>query len=126
MSHFKFIHIADLHLDVPMKHISHVLEESSLATFHALENLIEYVKEEKPDAVLFSGDIWNDEDMSLKARLVIKKACEIFDGLNIKVYIIHGNHDPLNTIFQKLALPKNVHVFGTSVESIPLDRKSVV
>ncbi len=117
MKEFKFIHAADLHLDVPMKNLPLFSSTSSHATFNALENLYQFTIKEKPDALLLSGDIWNHEDASLKARLAIKEMCEKLHNFNIQVYIAHGNHDPLDQNFKYIQWPNNVHVFNEKVES---------
>ncbi len=111
MPSFKFIHAADLHLDVPMQKISNELALSSQATFQALENLVKIAVQKQVDAVLFVGDIWNDEDASLRARLMFKKACDTLNKHCIKVYIAHGNHDPLTKRFQSIQYPENVVLF---------------
>ncbi len=128
MSEFKFIHAADLHLDVPMKHIkSSGMNNTADMTFKALNNLIDFAIKEKVDALLLAGDIWNHEDASLKARLALKKACETLQKAEIKVYIIHGNHDPLEDNFQYLTLPDNVFIFKDTIETVPFikDEKEI-
>ncbi len=121
MSQFKFIHAADLHLDVPMRHVKHIPALTDI-TFKALDALVQAAKKEKVDAVLFSGDIWNSEDTSLKARFTFQKACEALEKLNIKVFIAYGNHDPLEDDFQKLNLPENVFFFKENYEAIPFEK----
>ncbi len=120
---FKFIHVADLHLDVPMKNIVTATNIATNATFTALDNLVQCALEHRPDAVLFVGDIWNHEDASLKARLSFKNACEELNRHNIHVYLVHGNHDPLTSAFQSLKLPENVHVFPDFVESVIFEKQ---
>ncbi len=121
MSQFKFLHAADLHLDVPMKHIKHISTLKD-TTFKALNNLVDCAKKEKVDALLLAGDTWNSEDASLKARFALKKACEDLQKANIKVYIVHGNHDPLDDIFKNMSFPENVHIFSEECESIALEK----
>ncbi len=119
MKEFKFIHAADLHLDVPMKNMPLFSEFTSYATFMALENLLSFALKEKPDAILLSGDVWNHEDLSLKARLLLKNVCEKLQKADIKVFLAHGNHDPLENSFSYVQLPENVHIFSRNAEKIP-------
>ncbi len=114
MKDFKFLHAADLHLDVPMQQISADIALSSQASFIALENLVEIAVQKQVDALIFAGDIWNDEDASLRARLAFKRACDTLHKHNIMVYIAHGNHDPLTKTFQSIQYPENVVLFPAS------------
>ncbi len=123
MSQFKFLHAADLHLDVPMKHIKHISALKD-TTFKALNNLVECAKKEKVDALLLAGDTWNSEDASLKARFALKKACEELQNNNIKVYIVHGNHDPIDEVFQSMSFPENVFFFNEEYESIVFEKNN--
>ncbi len=122
MSQFKFIHAADLHLDVPMRHIKHIPSLQDI-TFKALDALVTAAKKEKVDAIIFAGDIWNSEDASLKARFAFQKACESLEKLNINVYIACGNHDPLEEDMQKSNLPANVFIFKEFYEAISFEKE---
>ncbi len=123
MQKFKFLHVADVHLDVPMQKISTKLNIAADATFLALENLVQFALEKKVDAVIFAGDIWNDEDASLRARLKFKKATDILSKNNISVYVAHGNHDPLTKEFESIQYSENVHVFTENMTSFSFKKE---
>lgn len=116
-----FIHVADLHLDTAFSAISHLGKEKLSerlcdAPFDALENLLKLCKEKQPNFVILSGDVYNNEEGSLKARFALNDAFERLKELDITVYYAHGNHDPYiapsKQNNQNIECPENVHVFS--------------
>lgn len=85
----KIIHTADWHLG-KLVHQLHMTEDQE----YILDQFIEIVKNEKPDAVIIAGDLYDravppKEAVDLLNRTLITL---IFD-LNIPVLAISGNHD---------------------------------
>ena len=125
MSLFKFVHTADLHLDsqfqgitTQSQRIAHYLRE---ATFLAFNNLISICLEEKVDFLVIAGDIYNQEDNSLRSQLKFRDGLARLAEHNITVYAVHGNHDPAGSISQAIAWPENVHIFGhDQVTTLPV------
>lgn len=120
---FTFIHAADLHLDSPFKGMSGlpgaVRERIKESTFAALERLVHSAFREKADFVVISGDIYDAADRSLRAQLRFQKAVSRLAEAGIGVYLIHGNHDPMNGGRASLDWPDKVHVFPADrVESV--------
>ncbi|MCM3626553.1 DNA repair exonuclease [Paenibacillus glycanilyticus] len=115
---FRFIHAADLHLDSPFRGMSKVpdaLKERLMAsTFSALRRLTETAIREQVDFIVISGDLYDEADRSLKAQLILMKEWERLQQHGIAVFVIHGNHDPLNGARAELKLPSNVTQFGAS------------
>ncbi len=123
----RYIHAADLHLDAAFKGVrSQVGQAGSLpasleqcltaATFTALDNLVALCERERPDFLLLAGDIYNEEDQSLKAQLALRDACVRLQKISLPVYIVHGNHDPLSSRLKMIAWPENTHIFGAEME----------
>ncbi len=56
----------------------------------------------------------------------MKNMCEKLCEENIKVFITHGNHDPLDHNFQSLVMPQNVYIFSDEVQTIPLEKDGEV
>lgn len=117
MKEVRYIHAADLHLDTPFTGLSRRLapeagEMLRQATFDALENLVRLCEREKPDFLLLAGDIYNEEERSIRAQLRLADACARLDRLNIPVFISHGNHDPLSSRISSINWPDNVKIFG--------------
>ncbi|MFW6178963.1 MAG: metallophosphoesterase, partial [Desulfohalobiaceae bacterium] len=118
MSSFRFVHAADLHLDAPFQGLS--LDSKELgqrlrqSTFQALENLVWLCLQQKADFLLISGDVYNQEDRSLRAQLRFREALDQLSKQGVAVYLVHGNHDPVGSSIQALTWPENVHVFTCS------------
>lgn len=113
---FRFLHTADLHLDSRFAGLAHIspairsyLRES---TFAALGRLVHVAVQEEVDFVVISGDVYDASDASLQAQLRFQEALKALDQQGIGVFLIHGNHDPLDGLRLTTDLPSNVMVFG--------------
>ncbi|EDL63482.1 metallophosphoesterase family protein [Bacillus sp. SG-1] len=122
MSEVRFIHTADLHLDSPFKGLKHLPEELfqrvKNSTFQSLERIVDKAIALKVDFVLMAGDLYDEEDRSIRAQARLKKQFERLDHTGIDVYVIHGNHDYLGNYWSHLQMPDNVKVFGSDVEAV--------
>lgn len=126
---FRFIHAADLHLDSPFRGLAKAPERirESLAgsTFAALRRLTETAIREQVDFIVLSGDLFDEADRSLRAQLLLLREWERLAEHQISVFVIHGNHDPLNGARAQLKLPDTVHIFGADhMEYRPAYRKN--
>lgn len=117
MMTFRFIHAADLHLDSPFRGMQGlpqtIRERVRESTFAALDKLVKLAIHERVDFVVISGDVYDLADRSLRAQIRFQKAMEALSGQGIQVFVIHGNHDPLDGRAAKLHWPSSVHIFGT-------------
>jgi len=126
-----FIHTADLHLDSPFTGLEHlpesIFKRIQESTFTAFERVIELAAKEKVDFILIAGDLYDDEDRSLKAQLRLKKQFERLNEEGIQVFIIFGNHDHTGGNWVHIQWPENVHIFSDrDVECIPFVRDGKV
>ncbi len=125
MHSLRYIHAADLHLDTTfsgLRHKSSNLHENlhsilQNSTFTALERLVNLCEREKPDFLVIAGDIYNEEDQSLKAHLALRDACIRLQKLHIPVFLVHGNHDPMSSRLQSIVWPDNTYTFGTDMNA---------
>lgn len=113
---FRFLHAADLHLDSRFAGLAQLpqairsyLRES---TFAALGRLVGVAVEEKVDFVVISGDVYDVSDASLQGQLRFHEALKELGAHGIRVYLIHGNHDPLDGPRLNMELPEHVTLFG--------------
>jgi len=122
-----FVHAADLHLDSPYKGIkdlsSRLGEKIKESTFQSLTAIVDLAVDQQVDFVLFSGDIYDLEDRSIKAQIVFKEEMQRLNDQGIPVCLIHGNHDFLGNEADHLSLPSNVTVFPSEVETIYIQTK---
>lgn len=127
MPAFRFVHAADLHLDAAFAGVSRDLsprlaDRLHRATFTAWERLVDLCLAERPDALLIAGDVHNHEDGSLRAQVALRDGCARLTDAGMRVFIAHGNHDPLTSRVHSLRWPDGVTVFGPQVESHALTR----
>ena len=128
MAQFRFIHCSDLHIDSPFKGLTSqnptlasVLRES---TFKAFQNIARLALQEKVDAVLIAGDVFDGADRSLQAQLKFRRILKELSDQKIKIFIAHGNHDPLNSWSQTLEWPEHVTIFpGNKVQRVPVQKE---
>jgi len=128
---FKFIHCSDLHIDSPFKGFSSVehslVEILRQSTYQAFQNIVELALKEEVEAVLIAGDIYDGAEKSLEAQLKFRRGLQQLSDAEIDTFIVHGNHDPLDSWSASLGWPERVHVFsGTQVECIPVEKNGVV
>lgn len=100
MSEVKFIHTADLHLDTPFKGLSSWNSELSKklkdATFRSFKTIIDQCIGRKVDFLIISGDVFDNENKSLAARLRFEAELKRLAQKGINAYISCGNHDPFD------------------------------
>ncbi len=128
MAGLTLLHAADLHLGSPFKGLAAEGELPQLfadCTFDAFTRLVDLALAQRVDAVLLAGDLYDQKDRSLRARLHLKEQLQRLDGAGIPTFIVHGNHDPLDTDPGGVVLPASVKVFGPDLEEIELARFSV-
>ncbi|AIQ46448.1 metallophosphoesterase [Paenibacillus sp. FSL R7-0273] len=113
---FRFLHAADLHLDSRFAGLAQLpqavrsyLRES---TFAALGRLVGVAIELEVDFVVISGDVYDVSDASLQGQLRFQEALKELAAHGIGVYLIHGNHDPLDGPRLQMELPAGVTVFS--------------
>lgn len=125
MKPFRFVHAADLHLDSPFigmaevpAAVRNILRAS---TFAALDRLTELAVSVKADFVVLAGDVYDGAERSLRAQLRFQKAMERLAEHGISVFVVHGNHDPMDGHAARLVWPQSVHFFPAGeVERVPV------
>lgn len=85
----KFIHLSDLHIGKT------ILEQSLIEDQeYMLNQIIEIIKNEKVDAVLIAGDVYDRSVPSSEAvNLLDEFLNNLIKKIKVKVFIISGNHD---------------------------------
>jgi len=97
---FRFIHAADLHLDTPYEGIGRASEEVQRelqdASLEAFDGLVDLALEREVAFVVISGDIYDGAERGLRAQMRFLNGLRRLSAANIRTFIIHGNHDPLD------------------------------
>ena len=114
----KFVHFADVHLDMPftsLRNNKELVKRRRLEQKFIFRKAIDLVKEEKAEVLLIAGDLFENkfvEDDTI--TYIISCLNEIS---NTKVYIAPGNHDPLikSSPYNTFEWPENVFIFGSEV-----------
>jgi len=131
MTCFRFIHCSDLHIDSPFKGLGSVqpqlAERLRGSTFQAFHNIVDLAVREKVDAVVIAGDVYDGGDKSLQAQLKFRRGLIELGDAGIPSFIVHGNHDPLDSRFSKLVWPEQATVFsGKNVEGHAIRKNGTV
>lgn len=116
MESLRFIHAADLHLDSPFRGLANTVprlrDELQTATLGAFERIVDHTIQSKADFLVLAGDLYDSKDRSLRALVAFRRQMERLAERDISVFIVHGNHDPLNGWGSEFQLPPNVTTFS--------------
>src|SRR5439155_17203618 len=127
MESLRFIHTADLHLDSPFRGLAETLpalrDTLQSATLGALDRVVDHTINSKADFLIIAGDLYDSKDRSLRALVSFRKQMERLAERHIPVFIVHGNHDPLNGWGSGFQLPPNVVTFGGHTDTEPFIRR---
>ena len=115
----KFVHIADMHFDMPFTVLSKngLAEERRLDQRDAFNKMINYIKENNIEYLFISGDLYENEYVR---KSTIEYINNCFKQIpSTKIYIAPGNHDPylVNSYYNKYEWNDNVHIF-TNIDKI--------
>ncbi|KQT53117.1 serine/threonine protein phosphatase [Aureimonas sp. Leaf454] len=123
---FRFVHTADLHLDSPLRSLS--LRHAELAdlvgdaTRSAFTAIVDLCLDERVDALLVAGDLYDGDQTSMKtARFLAGELARLAEA-GILVFKIRGNHDALSKITRQLVLPQGVTIFGERPDVVRIER----
>ncbi len=123
---FRFVHTADIHLDSPLRSLA--LRDGDLAeliggaTRQAFERTIDLCLDERVDALMIAGDLYDGDQTSMKTALFLAAQLQRLDEAGIRTFIVRGNHDAESRITREIVLPESVTVFGGRGAAVPLDR----
>jgi DNA repair exonuclease SbcCD nuclease subunit len=130
MTRIRFVHAADLHLDTPFEGIGrtapHVAEALRDASLEAWDALVRLAIDHRALFLLIAGDIYDGASRGVRAQLRFCRGLERLSDHGIRVFIVHGNHDPLDGWSAIRKWPSGVTVFGSEkVEAVPVELDGV-
>src|SRR6266699_6287425 len=116
MEHLRFVHAADLHLDSPFRGPADarlaLKDRLQSATLGALERVVGHTIGAKADFLIIAGDLYDSKDRTRGALVAFRKQMERLADRNIPVFIVHGNHDPLNGWEAAFSFPPTLGLLG--------------
>ena len=114
---FSFIHAADIHLDSPLTGLEQYegapVEQIRSATRDAFRNLVDIAIERQVAFIIIAGDLYDGDWKDYNTGLFFVSQMVRLQKVNIKVFLIRGNHDAASLITKELKLPENVIEFST-------------
>jgi len=117
MTHFTFLHAADLHLGSPLTGLAMkdevVARRFATASREAFSELVTHAIAEKVAFVVFSGDIYDGDWKDTAIGLFFNREVSRLARADIPVFLIRGNHDAESEITKAVTLPDNVVEFPT-------------
>jgi len=114
----KFVHIADMHLDMPFVSLrgnKELIKKKKMEQRFVFQKVINYINENKIDILFASGDLFEQKFVTDDT---ISFLISSFKNIpNTKVFITPGNHDPLikSSAYNTQEWPENVFIFGKEV-----------
>lgn len=121
---FRFIHTADIHLDSPLRSLA--LRDPELAALiggasrQALVGIVDLCIEERVDALVIAGDLYDGDQTSMKTARFLADQMRRLHEAGVVVYKVRGNHDALSRITQELVLPPSLKLFGDRADTVEL------
>lgn len=117
----KFVHIADVHLDIPFGTISqraNLGEVRRLEQRKALKRVVEFIKENEIDYLFICGDLYEQQYIRESSITFLNN---LFMQIpNTKIYIVPGNHDPYikDSYYMNYSWSSNVKIFTNELEKV--------
>ena len=116
-----FVHASDLHLDAPLGDLGPI-ESTDRDRLVALaagawDQLVQTTIQRDASFLVLAGDIFHGEVANFGAQQVFHDGLDLLGEAEVKVFICHGNHDPLteNMINIRDFDPDKVVVFPSGV-----------
>jgi len=121
----KILHTGDWHIGKIVNEFSMIDDQA-----HALDQMIEIIREEKPDAIVIAGDIYDRSIPPIEAiELLDRVFTTILLELSTPILAIAGNHDSAERLSfaGKVLTQKGLHIagiFDKDIKKITLEGKS--
>ena len=116
----KFVHIADMHFDIPFTTLNkkELGNSRRLDQRKAFKEIIEYIKQNNIEYLFIAGDLYEHEYVK---QSTIEYINNLFKEIpNTNIYITPGNHDPIlkDSYYTSFNWNNNVHIFNSNIEKI--------
>lgn len=120
----KFIHIADVHFDIPMISLRgnrEFIKKRRIEQKQAFRDVIQLAKKEKVDCLFISGDLFEQKFVENNTIEYIISNFQLIP--NVSIFISPGNHDPYikDSPYETFEWPDNVTIFKNDYGMISLE-----
>jgi DNA repair protein SbcD/Mre11 len=121
---FRFVHSADIHLDSPLRSLALLNPELGGliggATRQAFQNIVDLCVEERVDALILAGDLYDGDQTSMKTARFFAGQLDRLDKAGIKAFVVRGNHDAESKISAELTYPESAKLFSGRADYVEL------
>ena len=123
----RFVHAADIHLDTPFRrHDAALRQRLQQAGRDAFSTLVDLTLEERADALLIAGDLFDNEWLTIATERVLTRELTRLTDAGITVVYTTGNHDPGRTNYRAAHIDwpsSNFHLHASRTpQRIPIHR----
>jgi DNA repair exonuclease SbcCD nuclease subunit len=94
MTGFRFLHLADLHLETSFGGRAATRARLRRATLEAFEAAVDFAIESQLHAVLAAGDLYDDPLLSIQTELALQRQVQRLEEAGVWFLAVCGNHDP--------------------------------
>jgi DNA repair exonuclease SbcCD nuclease subunit len=113
---WRFVHAADLHLDTPFEGIRadapYVADALADASLRAFDAVVALALERRAKFVVLAGDIYDGAERGIRAQLHFRRRLEELSESGTRVFVVHGNHDPVEAGWSAIrSWPPGVVIF---------------
>ena len=116
MPSFRFLHVADLHLDSPLRGLEEDPEAPASrireASRGALANLVEFTLAEAVPLVVIAGDLFDGDWRDWRTGHYFTGQLARLTRAGVQVVMIRGNHDAESVLTRALSLPEGATLLG--------------
>ena len=123
----RIVHAADIHLDTPyVRHEDSLRRRLQDAGRESFSRLVELTLDEKADALLIAGDLFDNEWLTIATERVLTDELHRLTESNVTVVYVTGNHDPGRANYRAAQIDwpgQGFHIIsGRQPIEIPIER----
>ncbi len=111
----RLLHLADLHLDSPMRGLSvheGAPDTAASCTREAFEGAVRFALKERVELVVIAGDVYDGDWQDFSTGVFFARQLALLRDGGIPVVVISGNHDAASAITRRLTLPQGTTVLS--------------
>ena len=118
------VHAADLHLGAPLNSLGAKVGDAQAQALRtraaqAFDRLVDLTLTQQADVLVLAGDLYDQAEYEVRAQVRFATAMRRLVDAGVRVFIAHGNHDPLVASFRPAAtLPAEVTVFAPDTPQV--------